>query len=154
MSSPPATILSTNNVSSTGSLSVQLCSTLAAGHSLDTAVSAAQAGACVLVGFGCGLVEGVRLAPNADARVAGAEEVGALLADGEVVGGLVGAGLGEAGCGGGGQDEKGCQLHVCVFVYESCGCGVGGGCSCPETCLLFRMNSGVFGNSCDVSAGG
>lgn len=70
---------------------------LAAGHSLDTAVTTAQAGACVLVGFGCGLVEGVRLALDADARVAGTEEVGALLADGEVVDGLVGAGLGEAG---------------------------------------------------------
>lgn len=93
-------------------------STLAAGHSLDTAVTTAQAGACVLVGFGCGLIEGVRLAPDADARVAGAEEVGALLADGEVVGGLVGAGLGEAGCGGGGQDEEGCQLHIDGWVYD------------------------------------
>lgn len=97
---------------------LSLTDSLAAGHSLDTAVTTAQTGACVLVGFGCGLVEGVRLAPDADARVAGAEEVGSLLADGEVVGGLVGAGLGEAGCGGGGQDEKGCHLHVGGWIYD------------------------------------
>lgn len=97
---------------------LSLTDSLAAGHSLDTAVTTAQAGTCVLIGFGRGLVEGIRLAPDADARVAGAEEVCALLADGEVVGGLVGAGLGKAGCGGGGQDEEGCQLHVDGWVYD------------------------------------
>lgn len=86
--------------------------TLAAGHSLDTAVTTAQAGTGVLVGLSGLVVESVCLARDADARVAAAEEIRALLADGEVVGGLICAGLGEAGCGGGGQDEKGCELHI------------------------------------------